>query len=110
MRGDGREREALGLVAGFAIWSLAFALLYGAHGLACGLGIAPAATRTALLVLLGAHVAVLGWLVGWLLRRFRSAQAKPLRFVRGVSLALAIGAAGATLWIGLPVAALAVCA
>lgn len=109
MRGGGREHEALGLVAGFAIWSLAFVLLYGALGLACSLGLAAAATRMALIALLVAHLAALTWLAGRLLRRLRAAEAKPLRVVRSVSLALAIAAAGATLWIGLPVTMLAIC-
>lgn len=106
-----RPFELLGLVAGFGLWSLAFAALYGLHGGACESGWSPAAARAGLLALfvlfLAAH-GVLGW---WLWRRWRAAQGGDgaLPALRFWSFLLALAAGLTTLWTGLPVALLAVC-
>lgn len=105
--GGPRARAIAGLVAGFVVWSAAFVLLYGLHGLACadpGFG----GTRPALLIGWAAMLAGHGLLAAWLWRRWR-VGAEEVRFVRLVSLVLAVAALGATVWIGLPVAVLGVC-
>ena len=109
MNGGAREAEALWLVAGFGLWSVGFALLYGAHGLACSLGVAPVPARAALGLILAATLAAHLWLVALLRRRVASAAGGALRFVRLASLALAAAAAGATLWTGFPVLTLGAC-
>jgi len=110
---DGREIELLGLVAGFAVWSLGFVLLYGAHGLACSLGVRPGAgdgaARAVLAGLFALLLAANLWLVLRLRRRLRQAPGGPVRFVRLASLALATAAAGASLWTGFPVLTLGIC-
>jgi hypothetical protein len=106
------NRETAGLVAGFALWSLAFVALYGGHGLACGMEVQPGAgsslTRWLLvgawIVFIIAHVV----LILWLARRLRGAEGS-VRFIRRVSLVLALGALGATVWTGLPVVTLSIC-
>ena len=104
-----QNRETLGLVAGFGLWSLAFLLLYGGHGAFCGTGAASeGATRT---VLIGTWVAVLAAeaaLIVWFARRLRSAT-EAQRFVRLASLILAVAAFGATVWTGVPVLTLRIC-
>ncbi|WP_126171989.1 hypothetical protein [Altericroceibacterium xinjiangense] len=106
------NREALGLVAGFGLWSLTFLLLYGGHGLACGLGARPedgaALTRILLLAVWIAMLAAHGALIVWFVRRLRAAS-DTLRFVRRASVVLAVAALVATFWTGLPVAALEIC-
>jgi peptidoglycan biosynthesis protein MviN/MurJ (putative lipid II flippase) len=105
--------EALGLVAGFGLWSLAFVLIYGAHGLACGVGVRPGhwdgVTRAALIGLWLAALAAHLWLIWWLRRRWRAADEPSIRFVRLVSLTLALAALPASLWTYLPVATLTIC-
>lgn len=106
--GSPRALEIAGLVAGFVVWSAAFVLLYSLHGLGCadpGFG---GGTRWALVVGWGAMLAGHGLLAAWLWRRWRRAE-EELRFVRLVSLVLALAAGAATVWIGLPVAVLGVC-
>ncbi len=103
------NREALGLLAGFALWSLAFGLLYGAHGAICATGLlGETSARTVLIGLWLAVIAALAGLIPWLLHRLRTTR-QELRFVRLASLTLAIIALGATAWIGLPVLTLSLC-
>jgi hypothetical protein len=106
------NREASGLVAGFALWSLAFVVLYGGHGFACSIDVRPGAGASlARWLLIGAWAALIVAhlaLVAWFARRLRGAEGSVL-FVRRVSLVLAVAALGATLWTGLPVATLSLC-
>jgi hypothetical protein len=110
----GRNAEALGLVAGFLLWGLAFVVLYGGHGFACGVGVRPGhydgVTRIALgatfLTFVAAHAA-LAW---WLWKRLRRAGEPPLRFVRFASFVLAVAALVTTVWTLFPVLALSICA
>jgi hypothetical protein len=101
--------ETAGLVAGFALWSLAFLALYGGHGTLCALEAdgGPAARA----VLLGIWAAILAAHIGlivWLARRWRAAP-EQLRFIRLLSVILAVAAMAATVWTGLPVATLTLC-
>lgn len=110
----GRNAEPLGLVAGFALWSLAFVVLYGGHGFACGVGVRPghydgvarAALGLVLLLFVAAHV----WLAWWFWRRLERAGERTIRFLRLASLTLAIGALITTVWTLFPVVALTLCA
>lgn len=104
-----RTAEALGLVAGFAIWSLAFVLLYGWHGFACAQGLAPGTARAGLVLLFLLHMLAHAGLILWFLARWRRAAEAPLRFLRLASLVLAVGALGTTLWTGLPALLLRTC-
>lgn len=105
--------EALGLVAGFGIWSLGFVLLYGAHGLACGLGVRPGEgdgiTRAALILIYAAHIAAHLGLIRWFDRRRRKADPGPVRLIRTAALTLAVASLGATIWTGFPVLTLSIC-
>ena len=107
------NKEALGLVAGFGLWSLAFVVLYGGHGLACGVGVRPGhyddLTRAILTVTFAAFIAAHVGLAWWLWHRFRSAPEGPVRLVRLVSLVLALAALGATAWTLFPVTVLTIC-
>lgn len=103
-----RDREALGLVAGFGLWALGFSLLYGAHGLICSLALPASAGRPILVSLFALHVAAQAALA-WRLRRRLAGAAPETRFVRLASFALAIAAAAASVWTGAPVLALSLC-
>ncbi len=101
--------EAGGLVAGFALWSLAFLALYVGHGTLCPLeaGGGPEARAVLLGIWAVIMIAHTGLIV-WFARRCRSASSE-MRFIRSVSLILAIAAMVATVWTGLPVATLTLC-
>lgn len=98
----GRNAEPLGLVAGFLLWGLAFVVLYGGHGFACGVGVAPGnqdgTTRIALVAAFLGFVVAHAALAWWFWKRLRGAQEPPLRFVRFASFILALAALVATLW------------
>ena len=103
------DRESAALVAGFGLWSLSFALLYGAHGTICSVGVDSGFGARAILIglwvlMLAAHVALIAWFAG----RLRTATTAS-RFVRFAALVLSIAAFGATIWTGLPLVALQVC-
>lgn len=101
------NREAAGLVAGFALWSLAFVLLYGAHGTICAYA-EGAGFRAVLVAIWIALIVAHAGLIAWFVRRLNSAPTE-LRFIQLVSLILAIAALGATVWTGLPVISLKMC-
>jgi hypothetical protein len=113
MKQDFGSLEILGLVAGFAIWSLVFVVLYGAHGLACGrdgeVAIPAGLTRAALILLYFAGLGAQAALVFWFRARLRTAGGAPLRFLRRASFLLAAGALVATAWTGLPVLTTSIC-
>lgn len=102
--------EAAGLVAGFALWSLGFAALYGAHGLTCAADIpwGRPVSRAVLIgiwaIMIAAHLA----LIAWFFRRLRAAM-RATRFIRTASLLLAVAALGTTIWTGVPVVSLSLC-
>lgn len=109
MSGQPPDREAAALVAGFALWSLAFVLLYGAHGTICSVGASSGLGPRAILIILwalmlAAHVA----LIAFFAARLRKASMLS-RFVRLAALVLSIAAFGATIWTGIPVISLQVC-
>ncbi len=109
MRREGRPAETLGLIAGFGIWSSAFLALYGLHGALCAADGA-ALARGGMGAVLALHLIAHALLVWWLAGRLRGTAAGGTRFVRQVSLALAVAATGATFWTGLPAMLLTVCA
>lgn len=60
------------ITVGFTLWASAFITMYGLNAVGCTFGWNPAVQRAALVLLLTAHLAVLGWIV---LRRWRRARA-----------------------------------
>lgn len=110
MKGAPTNREAAGLIAGFALWSLGFAGSYGLHGLFCGADMTGGhgGARMMLLGLYGLILMAEAGLIVWMLRRWRAAP-RALHFVRGASLALAVAALVTTLWTGIPVLSLRLC-
>lgn len=113
MTGTVRTAEALGLIAPFALWALAFSVLYGGHGLACGIGMQPAdyasVTRIVLGLILVTFIAAHAWLAWRSWRRWKGGGEPALRFVRLASFALALAALATTLWTGFPVLVLRIC-
>jgi hypothetical protein len=107
------DKEPLGLVAPFALWALAFVLLYAGHGLACGIGVRPGhfdlETRWALTALLVTFLVAHGGLAWWFWRRLRVAEEPPLQFIRRAAFTLAVAAMATTFWTGLPVLTLSIC-
>lgn len=101
--------ETAGLVAGFALWSLAFLALYAGHGTLCAVEAdgGPAARAVLLGIWTAIVIAHIG-LINWFARRWRAAP-EQLRFIRLVSLILAVVAMAATVWTGLPAATLTLC-
>jgi len=112
IRGSARAGiELLGLIAGFAIWASAFAMLYGLHGLACSSGGTSTlqTTRAVLLGVLSFHVLLHIALIYWCLRRRRDVSRQPRLLIRRASLILSIGALCATLWTSAPIVFLRIC-
>jgi hypothetical protein len=107
-------RDIGGLLAGFALWAAGFVFLYAGHGYACSSltgGAPPAVTRPLLVGTLVLFVAAHLALAVWLLRRWRSARSGgSVRQLRLWAFILAAGATAATVWTGLPVLALSLCA
>lgn len=109
MSGGPQDREAAALVAGFALWSLAFALLYGAHGTICSVGDdTPIGGRVILTGLWALMLAAHAALIALFVKRLRTATTTQ-RFVRLIALVLSVAALGATVWTGIPVIGLQVC-
>lgn len=113
MKQQSQRFDLLGLVAGFAIWSSAFVVLYAVHGGACGAssaGDAPAAwLRSALIAIFALHLAAHAALIWWFTHRLDAHGAAPGRFLRATSLILAIAAMLATVWTSSPVLFLRLC-
>lgn len=110
MNGGPTDGEAASLVAGFALWSLAFVLLYGGHGLICSV-VAPvgeSGARALLFAIWATMIAAHLALIVWFVFRLRAGEVS-VRFVRLTSLTLAVAALGATIWIGLPLISLKIC-
>lgn len=100
---------------GFIVWAVGFSALYGLSALACEYGwiatqvAGVSAGRALLIVVWGAHIALLAWLVGWGWQRHPSDEtgaAKQLSF-----LTKAIAAAGlvAMIWTGAPIVTTSAC-
>lgn len=99
------------LVAGFVLWSIAFVALYTAHGLTCAManattlplgGLAPSLTLCAFLA---AHLLLYRWIDG----RVRAGMVAGPPLIGRAAVALAVGAAGATLWTGMVIAVVPNC-
>ncbi|MFN4183371.1 MAG: hypothetical protein ACK4M6_01180 [Hyphomonas sp.] len=103
--------EIIGLVAGFAIWSSAFVMLYALHGGACDGGWFSdlRQARGALAAVLALHLLLHVALCVWLWRRLQAGDRRSVIFLRTASFVLAICAAGATLWTSAPVLVLQIC-
>lgn len=95
--------SAAALLGGYLVWSTAFVMLYGLHGLACALVAGDSAwLRLALGAVWLVHVAVGILLLIWLRRRARGAGDETGRFVAQVAVTLAAAGSFATAWTGLP--------
>ncbi|HVM38789.1 MAG TPA: hypothetical protein VM265_10450 [Sphingomicrobium sp.] len=105
--------EALALVAPFALWGLAFALLYAGHGLACGVGVRPGnhdgLTRLLLALLLLVFLGLHAWLAWLFLRRWRRGSEGAVGFIRLAAWVLGVAAFATTVWTGAPVLFLTIC-
>lgn len=104
-------RPIFGLVAGFAVWSSAFAALYGLHAVGCNLGWqAPeryaSRLRLALVAMWLLHAAMLGWLV---LHFKTTAAAAAPTFLERAAVTLSALALAVTLLTGAPILALDLC-
>jgi len=113
-----RNQAFLFMALGFAVWALAFAVLYGVQGTGCELGwhrqsFGPVNGLRILLVLIwAAHLAILGWLY-WRCRgalAVTAARAMPEAFLWRAALVLTVTAAVATVWIGLALLVPSICA
>lgn len=122
MSASGR-RSGLLLLGGFAVWGSAFVALYGGVSLGCAWGwdeepLGPfSLLRGVLLLILAVHLLVLALLLRWCWRsvapgsgRGVRGEPSPSRFLGLASLAATGAALVATLWTGLPVLGLSVCA
>jgi hypothetical protein len=97
------------MALGFAIWALAFSLLYTVQATGCELGwhrqsVGPLSLlRGLLIVLWAAHMATLAWLFLFCQRALAAVPAKatPNLFLWRASAALMVAAMVATVWIGL---------
>lgn len=105
----------LWLVAGFAIWSSGFVLLYGVHALGCragwtGMEFGPLSVqRVVLLAIWIAHIAAGLALFAPLRVAARRWNGGAGRFLNAASVAVTAAAVVSTVWIGAPVLFLAVC-
>lgn len=126
MSASGR-RSGLLLLGGFAVWGSAFVALYGGVSLGCAWGwdeepLGPfSLLRGVLLLILAVHLLVLALLLWWCWRSVAPGSGQgvrggpspwpsPWRFLGLASLAATGAALVATLWTGLPVLGLSVCA
>lgn len=104
--------DLLALVGAFVLWSFAFVILYGAHGVACARGWAsPDEPWPLRIILVGLWVAMtaLSIAYAWWSWRRRSDEGVE-RFLRLTTLATAVVGAVSTAWLGLPLLLLRVCA
>lgn len=104
-------RRLVLLVAGFTLWANALVTLYGVNAIGCAFAWPSAIQRAILLVLLAAHLAVLGWIVVRHRRRYQVSQQapRPIPFVEYVGLGAAIAATAATLFTLAPSLVLRLC-
>ena len=97
--------DLLALVGAFVLWSLAFILLYGTHGVACAGGGADRATGGALrlgLILLWLGLSMLSGAYAVWIWRGQRLRSDPTPFLRQATLAVAVVGAVSTTWLGLP--------
>jgi len=104
-----RNQAFLYMALGFAVWAVAFSILYGVQGTGCELGwhqqsIGPLSVlRILLIVIWAAHLAILAWLY-WRCRgalAVTAARAMPEAFLWRAASVLTVTAAAATIWIGM---------
>lgn len=104
--------ELLALVGAFVLWSLAFVVLYGAHGVACARGWAspdePWALRAILIGLWLAMTLAATAFTVWTWRRPVEDPATG-HFLRRATLAIAVIGALSTAWLGAPLFLVRVC-
>jgi hypothetical protein len=103
--------EALGWLAGPAVWAAHFVVMYGAHALICArvaangvnlwLAVAASATALALLALAG--------IIAARVRRSRARSNGHAMFARDLTIALAALSMLGVLWVALPVAVMPPC-
>ncbi|MDP2213733.1 hypothetical protein [Phenylobacterium sp.] len=104
--------DLLALVGAFVLWSLAFIILYGVHGVACARGWAspdePWALRLTLVLL---WLVMTALTVGYALWSWKRRRAEPHGlFLSYATLAVAAVGAVSTAWLGLPLFLVRVCA
>lgn len=104
--------DLLALVGAFVLWSLAFIILYGAHGVACAQGWASADAPWPLrLTLIGLWLVMTALSLAYALWSWRKRSTQgPERFLRRATLAVAAVGAVSTAWLGLPIFLVRVCA
>ena len=106
------ENPMIGLIAGFAIWSSAFVLLYGFIGLACEYGwdnvpLGPLSlSRMVMLGIFIVHLTALAFLLIRQMQALQDSEKRPVTvlFLNRAGTALTVTAIAATLWIGMALA------
>jgi hypothetical protein len=104
-----RNQAFVFMALGFAIWTLAFSLLYAVQATGCELGwhrqsVGPLSLLRGLLIILWvAHMAALAWLFLFCQRALATVPARATSnvFLWRASAALTVTAMVATVWIGL---------
>lgn len=114
-RAPTRPASLLLIAAGFVIWALAFALLYGGLSVGCAFGWQAMMLggnnllRVVLLAIWSAHLVALIGLLIYCVRLPRSDQNNMPAFTRKVAIGTTVAALVATVWTGLPIPALSQC-
>ena len=57
-----QPRRAQWLAAGFVVWCIALVVLYALHAIGCSFGWSAGTLRWSLVLVFGAHLAVIGWM------------------------------------------------
>jgi hypothetical protein len=95
--------------AGFAIWAVAFSLLYAAQAVGCAFGWSPGIHRTVLLLIWAVHVAAVAALLVYCVRLPRGRSDDMRGFLRATSIGCTIAALAATVLIGLMIPVISLC-
>lgn len=98
-------------VAGLILWAVAFSVIYGLQGLSCALGwdsLGPAGLSAARIILIATYAGFIG-LLAWLCWRLRPSTS-PRNFLGSLAFASAVIGLISTIYTGLPVLALSICA
>lgn len=100
----------VGLTAGFLLWSLVLVLLYAGHGAGCATGQAGPSLSVWLWVILAAGLLAHIALAFMLARRLSwSRHSETINFINGLTIALTVLSAVATVWAAIPVFGLTPC-
>lgn len=104
-------RRLLLLAVGFVLWAHALLAVYAVNAIGCAFAWPHALQRGSLVLLLAAHLAVLGWLAVRHWRRYRASQdaVRPIPFVEYVGLGAIVAAWVATLFTLAPSFVLSLC-